>query len=112
MQLVMTLSVSIVYNILSTELHHQINMQTTTVVKLRWRIQEFSSGVGVGVQVSLTKKALTTVFFSPQLILQKWNGQFHRNLSFFKVPEGVRHFPGRGGGLTFSRVGGPIAYSL
>ena len=36
------------------------------------RIQEFSSGGGV--QVSLTKKALTTfflVFFSPQLILQK-----------------------------------------
>ena len=28
-------------------------------------------------------------FFSPQLILQKSNGQFQRNLSFFKVPEGV-----------------------
>ena len=50
-----------------------------------------------GVQVSLTKKALTTffcVFFSPQLILQRSNGQFQRNLSFFKVPEGVQHFPG------------------
>ena len=34
------------------------------------------------------------VFFSPQLILQKSNGQFQRNLSFFKVPEGVQHFPG------------------
>ena len=33
-------------------------------------------------------------FFSPQLILQKSNGQFHRNLSFFKVPERVQHFPG------------------
>ena len=33
-------------------------------------------------------------FFSPQLILQKSNGQFQRNLSFFKVPEGVQHFPG------------------
>ena len=32
------------------------------------------------------------------------NGQFQRNLSFFKVPEGVQHFPG-GGGLTFSRGG-------
>ena len=29
---------------------------------------------------------------------------------FFKVPEGVQHFPG-GGGSNFSR-GGPIAYSL
>ena len=33
-------------------------------------------------------------FFSPQLILQKSNGQFKRNLSFFKVPEGVQLFPG------------------
>ena len=33
---------------------------------------------------------------------------------FFKVSEGVQHFPGGGGGgggPTFSR-GGPIAYSL
>ena len=37
-------------------------------------------------------------FFSPQLILQKSNGQFQRNLSFFMVPEGVQHFPGGGGG--------------
>ena len=53
------------------------------------------------------KKALTfffCFFFSPQLILQKSNGQFQRNLSFFKVPEGVQHFPG--GGPTFSRGGG------
>ena len=51
------------------------------------------------------------VFFSPQLILQKSNGQFQRNLSFFKVPEGVQHFPGEGG-PTFSRGGGggPIDY--
>ena len=33
-------------------------------------------------------------FFSPLLILQKSNGQFKRNLSFFKVPEGVQDFPG------------------
>ena len=46
-----------------------------------------------GVQVSLTKKALTT-FFCPQLILQESNGQFHFFLSYFKVPEGVQHFPG------------------
>ena len=44
---------------------------------------------------STDKKALTTFFlFSPQLILQKSNGQFHRNLSFYKVPEGVQLFPG------------------
>ena len=53
------------------------------------------------------KKALTTFFFfffSPQLILQKSNGQFQRNLSFFKVPEGVQHFPG--GGSNFFPGGG------
>ena len=48
------------------------------------------------------KKALTKFFFffffSHQLILQKSNGQFQRNLSFFKVP---------GAGPTFSRGGGP-----
>ena len=65
-----------------------------------------------GVQVNPKKKtALATMFFSPQLILQKSNGQFQSNLSFFKVPEGDQHFPGGGGGPTFSR-GGPIAYSL
>ena len=31
----------------------------------------------------------------PQLILQESNGEFQRNL-FFKVQEGVRHFPGGG----------------
>ena len=70
-------------------------------------------GGGGGGPGQSDKKALTTfffgLFFSPQLILQKSNGQFQRNLSFFKVPEGVRHlsFPGGGGGgPTFSRVGG------
>ena len=77
------------------------------------RIQEFSSrGGGPG---HLTKKSSDNVFFCPQQILQTTNGQFQRNLSFFKVPEGVQHFPGGGGGggggPTFSR-GGPIAYSL
>ena len=47
-----------------------------------------------GVRVNLTKKARTTFFFSPQLILLKSNGSFRRKLSFFKVPEGVQHFPG------------------
>ena len=30
---------------------------------------------------------------------------------FFKVPEGVKHFPGGGGGSNFFQ-GGPIPYSL
>ena len=66
-----------------------------------------------GSMVRLTKKALTffCFFFSPQLILQMSNGQFQRNLSFFKVPEGVQHFPGGGGGPNFFQ-GCPIAYSL
>ena len=50
-------------------------------------------------------------FFSPQLILQKSNGQFQRNLSFFKVSEAVQHF--RGGGVQlFPGGGGPIPYFL
>ena len=55
------------------------------------RIQGGGGGGG-GVQVSLTKKALTfffCFFLSPQLILQKSNGQFQSNISFFKVSEGV-----------------------
>ena len=46
-----------------------------------------------------------TTFFSPQLILQESNGQFQRNLSFFKVLEGVQHFPGD---PTFSNGGGGV----
>ena len=42
-------------------------------------------------------------FFSPQLILQKSNGQFQRNLSFFKVP---------GGGPTFSRGGSNCLFPI
>ena len=66
-------------------------------------IQNICADPGIivrGVQVSQTKKALTfffVFFFSPQLILQKSNGQFQRNLSFFKVPEGFQHFRGGGG---------------
>ena len=62
---------------------------------------------GGRVQVSLTKSS-DNEFFSPQLILQKSNGQFQRNLSFFKALDGVQFFPG---GPTFSR-GCPIACSL
>ena len=60
------------------------------VKQSRW----FMSGSrGGGVQVSLTKKGSDVCFFciflSPQLILQKSNGQFQSNISFFKVSEGV-----------------------
>ena len=60
------------------------------------------------------KKLWQHFFFSPQLILQKSNGQFQKNLSFFKVPEGVRTFSrgGGGGGVQHFPGGGPIAYSL
>ena len=47
-----------------------------------------------GVQVRLTTFFFFFFFFSPQLILQKSNGQFQINLSFFEVPEGVQLFPG------------------
>ena len=66
---------------------------------------------GGGVQVSLTKKSSDNVFFfflSPQLILQKSNGQFQRNLSFFKVSRGVSTFSR---GSNFFQ-GGPMAYFL
>ena len=67
------------------------------VKQSRWfmsRSRNFrQGGGGGGVQVSLTKKSSDVSFFafflSPQLILQKSNGQFQSNLSFFKVTEGV-----------------------
>ena len=105
-------------------------------INTKWKIEfgmrgsrNFRQGGG-GVKVSLTKKSADGFFcfvFSgffyfiiPQPILQKSNGQFQRNLSFFKVPEVVQHFPGGGGSnsfrggrsnclfpkLGFSRVGG------
>ena len=77
--------------------------------------RNFRKGGG-GVQVSLLKKkGLTTFFFfffSPQLILQKSNGQFQRNLSLFKVPEGVQHFPGGGGGSNFFQGGSNCLFPI
>ena len=73
------------------------------------RIQDFSSGGGGGgggggCPGQSDKKSPDNVgFFSPQLILLKSNGLFRRKLSFFKVPEGIKHFPGGGEGSTFSR---------
>ena len=78
------------------------------------RIQEISSG---GVQVSLTKKALTTFFFIPQLIFTevKWSISkksiifqgFRGGSNIFQGGGGVQHFPGGGGVQPF-----PVAYSL
>ena len=42
-------------------------------------------------------------FFCPQLISKESNGQFQRNLSFFKVRNGAQHFPG---GSNFFQGGG------
>ena len=70
------------------------------------RIQEFSSG-GEGPGQS-DKKAPTTIFFSPQLILQKSNGQFLKKSIVFQGSRSGPIFPG---GPTFSR-GCQIAYSL
>ena len=85
------------------------------------RIKKISSGGGGGGPgQSDKKKALTTFFFFffffflfsfflvLSLFLRKSNGQFQRNLSFFKVSEGVQHFPGGGGGVQLF----PVAYSL
>ena len=72
----------------------------------------FVRGGGGGVQVNPTKKALTTFFFSPHLILQKSNVYFQRKLSFFKVQEGVQLFPGGGGGPTFSREGSNCLFPI
>ena len=61
------------------------------------------------------KKLLRFFVFFPQLILQKSNGQFQRNLSFFKVPEGaLQHFQGGRGVQLFpgGGGGGPTVYSL
>ena len=43
------------------------------------------------------------LYFSPQLILQKSNGQFQRNRSFSRFQRGSNIFQG---GPTFSRGGG------
>ena len=71
------------------------------------RIQEFSWGGG-GVQVNLTKKALTFFFFF--LVLSLFYGSqmvnFKENYHFSRFGRGSNIFQGGGGGPTFSRVGG------
>ena len=63
---------------------------------------------GGGVQVNLTKKALTSFFFSPQLILQKSMVNFKEYHLFFKVPGGSNN--NQGEGYQLFPGGGPIAY--
>ena len=52
------------------------------------------------------KSSFFFFFFSPLLILQKSNGQFQRNLSFFKVPEGGSNIFQEGGFQLFPGGGG------
>ena len=59
--------------------------------------RKFRQGGG-GVQVSLTKKALTTFFFSPQLIFTEVKWSIISKISII--------FQGFRGGPTFSRGGG------
>ena len=65
-----------------------------------------------GVPGQSDKKKALTFFLFFFLVLSLFYGQF-QGIPFFKVPEGVHHFPG---GPTFSRGGGggggAIAYSL
>ena len=63
-------------------------------------------GGGGGPGQSDKKKNLTFFcffFIVLSLFLQKSKGQLQRNLSFFKVSEGVQHFPG---GSNFFQGGG------
>ena len=78
---------------------------STELVQL-WKSCADPGNIVEGIQLGLTKKALTRFYFSPQLISKKSNGQFQRNL-FFKVPEGVQHFTG-GGGSNFFQGGGGV----
>ena len=48
------------------------------------------------------KSSDNVFFFFFFFFLQKSNGQFKRNLLFFKVPEGVQLFPGGGGPIADS----------
>ena len=52
------------------------------------------------------KKALTTFFYSPQLILQSQMVNFKENYHFSRFLRGSNIFQGGGGGPTFFRGGG------
>ena len=65
---------------------------------------------GGGGQGQSDKKALTTFFFSPQLILQSQMVNFKENYHFSRFPRGSNIFQGGGGGgggwPSFFRGGG------
>ena len=65
--------------------------------------RNFRQGGGQG---QSDKKALTTFFFSPQLILQSQMVNFKENYHFSRFPRGSNIFQGGGGGHLFSGVGG------
>ena len=94
-----------------TDTKTQINMegitQYSTLSFKWWGIIRGSRNFRQGGPGQSDKKSSDVFFFfGPQLILQKSNGQFQRNLSFFKVPEGVQHFQGGGGVQLFPGGGG------
>ena len=72
----------------------------------------FVRGWGGGVQVNLTKKALTTFFFFVFFLSSAYSSEVKWLISkktiIFQGSRGVQLFPGGGGGGG----GGPIAYSL
>ena len=76
--------------------------------------RNFRRGWGGGVQVSLTKKALTTFFFSFFFVLSLFYRSqivnFKEIYHFSRFQRGSNIFQG-GGGPTFSKWG-PTAYSL
>ena len=69
----------------------------------------FRQGMGVGVQVNLTKN-LWQPFFSPQLILQSQMVNFKENYHVSRFLRGSNIFQG-GGVQLFPGWGVPIAYS-
>ena len=67
--------------------------------------RNFHQGGGGGPGQS-DKKALTTFFFSPQLILQSQMVNFKENYHFSRFLRGFQHFPGGGGGVQLFPGGG------
>ena len=54
------------------------------------------------------KKALTIFFLVLSLFYRSQTVNLKEIYHFSRVPEGVQHFPGGGGGPTFSRGGGEV----
>ena len=78
-------------NLPSVAFYMEILMETSVESSVTMRgSRDFRQGGGGGGGPGQSDK-------TTQPFLQKSNGQFQRNLSFSKVPEGVQHFPGGGG---------------